>query len=155
MYFTLFLIEKRPLSEDPYPGKLRRIRSRDPETEKSIVLVTNNFSWSAKTIARIYKERWQIELFFKTIKQQLKIKSFVGTSQNALLSQFWITLITYFLLAYLKFWSKFGWSLYTLSATLPTNLFSQRNLWDWLHAPFKERSHAKIDNKQLELFTFN
>jgi len=86
-------------------------------------MLTNNFSWSAATIAEIYKERWQIELFFKCIKQQLKVKSFVGTSKNALLPQLWVALITYLLLSYLKFKSKFNWSLYTLCSILPTNLF--------------------------------
>ena len=142
-------------SKQKYPEQLRRIRSKDPETGKSIVLLTNNFIWSAKTIARIYKERWQIELFFKTIKQQLKVKSFVGTSQNALLSQLWVALITYLLLAYLKFRSRFAWSLYTLCAILPTNLFSKRNLWDWLNAPFHERSHKPVNQYQLELFAFS
>ena len=118
------------------PYRLRRIRSKDRETGKIIVILTNNFSWSAKTIALIYKDRWQIELFFKTIKQLLKVKSFVGTSQNALLSQLWVALIAYLLLAYLKFKSKFSWSLYTLCSILPTNLFSKRNLWDWLNDPF-------------------
>jgi DDE family transposase len=118
------------------PCRLRRIRSRDPQTGKIIVILTNNFSWSAKTIALIYKERWQIELFFKTIKQLLKVKSFVGTSQNALLSQLWVALIAYLLLAYLKFKSRFAWSLYTLCSILPTNIFSKRNLWDWLNDPF-------------------
>ena len=70
-------------SKQKYPDQLRRIRSKDPETGKIIVILTNNFDWSAQTIARIYKERWQIELFFKTIKQQLKIKSFVGTSRKS------------------------------------------------------------------------
>lgn len=142
-------------SKQKYPEQLRRIRSKDPKTGKSIVLLTNNFIWSAKTIARIYKERWQIELFFKTIKQQLKVKSFVGTSQNALLSQLWVALITYLLLTYLKFRSKFAWSLYTLCAILPTNLFSKRNLWDWLNAPFHERSHKPVNQYQLELFAFS
>ncbi|OGX32618.1 MAG: hypothetical protein A2787_07780 [Omnitrophica WOR_2 bacterium RIFCSPHIGHO2_01_FULL_48_9] len=141
-------------SRKKYPQRLRRIRSQDPETGKSIVLLTNNFIWSPKTIGRIYKERWQIELFFKTIKQQLKVKSFVGTSQNALLSQLWVALITYLLLVYLKFKSKFGWSLYTLCAILPTNLFSKRNLWDWLNAPFHQRSPKPVNNHQLELFAF-
>lgn len=118
------------------PDRLRRIRSKDPKTGKIIVILTNNFAWSAKTIAMIYKDRWQIELFFKAIKQLLKVKSFVGTSQNALLSQLWVALIAYLLLAYLKFKSKFSWSLYTLCAVLPTNIFSKRNLWDWLNDPF-------------------
>ncbi len=118
------------------PYRLRRIRSKDPKTGKIIVILTNHFDWSAKTIALIYKDRWQIELFFKTIKQLLKVKSFVGTSRNALLSQLWIALIAYLLLAYLKFKSKFSWSLYTLCSVLPTNIFSKRNLWDWLNDPF-------------------
>jgi len=117
------------------PYRLRHIRSKDPETGKIIVLPTNQFEWSAQTIALIYKDRWQIELFFKALKQQLKVKSFSGTSRNALLSQLWLALIAYLLLSYLKFRSRFTWSLYTLSAFLPTNLFSKRNLWDWLNAP--------------------
>jgi len=140
-------------SKKKFPDKLRRIRSKDPETGKIITILTNNFSWSAKTIALIYKERWQIELFFKTIKQQLKIKSFVGTSENALLSQLWVALIAYLLLSYLKFKSRFGWSLYTLCSILPTNLFSRRNLWDWLNAPFHERSNAPPRMLQQE-FSF-
>jgi len=127
------------------PYRLRRIRSRDPETGKIIVILTNNFSWSAKTIALIYKDRWQIELFFKTIKQLLKVKSFVGTSQNARLSQLWAVLITYLLLAYLKFKSKFAWPLYTLCSILPADIFSKQNLWDWLNDPFhKPKSMVKL-----------
>jgi len=106
---------------------------------------------AAATIAKIYKERWQIELFFKCIKQQLKVKSFVGTSQNALLSQLWVALITYLLLSYLKFKSKFNWSLYTLCSILPTNLFSHRNLWDWLNAPFHTKSNKPKHELQLSL----
>jgi putative transposase len=142
------------VGQQRYPQRLRRIRSRDPETGKTIVILTNNFTWSAKTIAQIYKERWQIELFFKAIKQQLKVKSFVGTSRNALLSQLWVALIAYLLLAYLKFQSKFNWSLYTLCAILPTNLFSKRNLWDWLNAPFHQRAKIFINQPQFELFAF-
>jgi len=137
-------------SRQKYPGQLRRIRSIDPETGQAVVLLTNNFSWSARTIARIYKERWQIELFFKTLKQQLKIKSFVGTSRNALLSQLWIALIAYLLLSYLKFKSKFQWSIYTLCAILPANLFARRNLWDWLNAPFHVKA-IKPPDPQLQL----
>ena len=138
-------------SKQKFPNRLRRIRSRDPGTGKIIVILTNNLSWSANTIAQIYKERWQIELFFKSIKQQLKVKSFVGTSKNALLSQLWIALIAYLLLSYLKFKSKFGWSLYTLCSILPTNLFARRNLWDWLNAPFHEHSNVPLPGPvQLE-----
>ena len=133
--------------ECPHP--LRRIRSKDPQTGKIIVILTNNFSWSAKTIALIYKDRWQIELFFKAIKQLLKVKSFVGTSRNALLSQLWVALITYLLLAYLKFKSKFSWSLYTLCSILPTNIFSKRNLWDWLNDPFHKHKTKLTQQYQL------
>lgn len=138
-------------SKQKYPDKLRRIRSKDPATGKIIIILTNNFRWSPATIAKIYKERWQIELFFKCIKQQLKVKSFVGASKNALLSQLWVALITYLLLSYLKFKSKFNWSLYTLCSILPTNLFSRRNLWDWLNAPFHEKSNKPKHELQLSL----
>ncbi len=137
-------------STKKYPGMLRRIRSVDSETGKSIILITNNFDWSALTIAKIYKDRWQIELFFKTIKQQLIVKSFVGTSRNALLSQLWVALIAYLMLSYLKFKSSFQWSVYTLCSVLPTNLFARRNLWDWLNAPFHQKSSKPI-NPQLFL----
>jgi len=143
--FTGFATRKK------MPYQLRRIRSKDPETGKCIVLLTNQFEWSAATIAQVYKERWQIELFFKTIKQQLKVKSFVGTSENALLSQVWVALIAYLLLSYLKFKSKFSWSLYTLSSILPTNLFSRRNLWDWLNAPYHDHSNSPPDQLQYTL----
>jgi putative transposase len=138
------------LSKQKYPGRLRRIRSLDPDTGNTAILLTNNFAWSAKTIAQIYKERWKIELFFKSLKQQLKVKSFVGTSHNALLSQLWIALIAYLLLSYLKFKSKFQWSVYTLCSILPANLFARRNLWDWLNAPFHQNSYKPPDT-QLSL----
>ena len=141
------------LSKLKFPEKLRRIRSKDPVTGSIIELLTNNFIWSPNTIAQIYKERWQIELFFKTLKQQLKVKSFVGTSKNALLSQLWVALIAYLLLSYLKFKSKFKWSLYTLCQVLPANLFARRNLWDWLNAPFYERSTVKPDPQLKLAFT--
>lgn len=140
-------------SQQKFPNKLRLIRSKDPETGKAITILTNNFTWSAKTIAQIYKERWQIELFFKCIKQQLKVKSFIGTSRNALLSQLWVALIAYLLLSYLKFTSRFAWSLYTLCSILPTNLFARRNLWDWLNAPFQTSSPSPPEDYQLK-FSF-
>lgn len=130
--------------------RVRRIRSKDPETGKYIVILTNQMTWSANTIARIYKDRWQIELFFKALKQQLKVKSFVGTSQNALLSQLWVALIAYLLLCYIKFKSKFGWTVYTMCAILPMNLFSRRNLWDWLNAPYHAFSLSPPNINQSE-----
>ncbi len=141
-------------TKDKCTNLLRRIRSKDPDTGKTIDILTNNFTWSAKTIGRIYKERWQIELFFKAIKQQLKVKSFVGTSKNALLSQLWVALIAYLMLSYLKFKSKFGWSLYTLCSILPVNLFARRDIWDWFSAPFHEQGNAPPENLQQLQFTF-
>lgn len=141
-------------TKDKCTNLLRRIRSKDPDTGKCIDILTNNFTWSAKTIAQIYKERWQIELFFKAIKQQLKVKSFVGTSKNALLSQLWIALTAYLMLSYLKFKSKFGWSLYTLCSILPVNLFARRDIWDWFSAPFHERGNAPPGTTQQLQFTF-
>ncbi len=123
-----------------YSHRLRRVVARDPETKKRVVLLTNQFQLAASTIAAVYKDRWQIELFFKTLKQQLKVKSFVGTSPNALLSQLWTAMIAYLMLSYMKFKSKFVWPLYTLSSILPVNLFCRRNLWDWLNHPFKPSS---------------
>lgn len=89
------------------------------------------------TIASIYKDRWQIEIFFKTIKQNLKIKTFVGTSGNALLTQIWTALIAILVLKYLKFRSTLGWSLSNLVAMLRYNLFTYRDLWTWLDNPFE------------------
>jgi len=126
-----------------YPHLLRRVRCKDPETGKIIVVLTNQLNWSAKTISRIYKDRWQIELFFKSLKQQLKVKSFLGTSKNALLSQLWIALIAYLMLSYLKFRSKFQWSVYTLMEILPVNIFSRRYIWDWLNDPYHQQSTNK------------
>jgi len=136
-------------SKQKFPYMLRRIRCKDQETGKIIVILTNHLKWAPDTIAKIYKDRWQIEIFFKSLKQQLKVKSFVGTSKNALLSQLWIALIAYLTLAYLKFKSKFNWSIYTLSEILPVNIFSKRNLWDWLNDPFHKKAKYKMYNLQL------
>ena len=138
-------------SRKKYPFRLRRIRVKDRETGKEIVLITNQMHWSPKTIAAVYKDRWQIEIFFKTLKQVLKVKSFVGTSRNALLSQIWIALIAYLMLSYLKYVSRFAWSLYTFMSILPANLFAVRDLMDWLNAPFHPKSHSPPDAEQLLL----
>lgn len=110
------------------PIPLRRIGYRDPETGKHYVFLTNNFRLAAKTIADIYKARWQIELFFKCIKQNLKIKSFVGTSKNAVLTQIWIAMCTYLLLAWIKFNSGIDRSLQQMIRLLQLNLFDRRDL---------------------------
>lgn len=110
------------------PVQLRRIGYRDPETGKQYVFLTNNFKLSAQTIADIYKARWQVELFFKWIKQNLKIKSFVGTSKNAVMTQIWIALCVYLLLAFLKFQSKLSKSMQQILRLLQLNLFEKRDM---------------------------
>ena len=110
------------------PIALRRIGYRDPETGKHYVFLTNNFKLAAKTIADIYKARWQIELFFKWIKQNLKIKSFIGTSKNAVLTQIWIALCMYLLLAYIKFCNQLSISFQQIIRLLQLNLFERRDL---------------------------
>ena len=87
-------------------------------------------------MSAIYKDRWQIELFFKALKQNLKVKTFVGTSENALYIQIWTALIAMLLIKYLQFKSKLGWSLSNLVAFLRWNLFTYRNLWEWIDSPF-------------------
>ena len=110
------------------PVQLRRIAYRDTETGKRYMFLTNNFKLAAKTIADIYKVRWQVELFFKWIKQNLKIKSFVGTSKNAVMTQIWIALCVYLLLAFLKFQSKLQKSTQQILRLLQVNLFEKRDL---------------------------
>jgi hypothetical protein len=115
---------------------LRRVVVWLEDKQEELVLLTNNFDLAASTIAAVYKERWQIELFFKLLKQQLKIKTFVGTSANAVRIQIWTALIAVLVVRYLQFRSAFKWAVSNLVALLRWNLFSYRNLWDWLNRPF-------------------
>ena len=108
--------------------RLRRIGYRDADSGKHYVYLTNHFKLSARTIADVYKDRWQVELFFKAIKQNLKIHAFVGNSRNAVLTQIWIALCTYLILSYLKFLSKTGWSEQRILRLLQANLFSKKDL---------------------------
>jgi len=114
---------------------IRRVGYRDPETGKHYVFISNQFSWSAKTIADIYKQRWQVELFFKWIKQNLKIKAFLGISENAVMTQIMAALCVYLLLAYLKFQSKIDKSLQQIIRLLQLNLFTRRSLLELLQPP--------------------
>ena len=118
------------------PHILRRVVVWDEEQARFIVLLTNHLEFGATTISAIYKDRWQIELFFKALKQNLKIKTFVGTSENALFIQIWTALIAMLLIKFLQFRSKLGWSLSNLIAFLRWNLFTYRNLWEWIDDPF-------------------
>jgi len=118
------------------------------DKQQELVLLTNNFALAASTIAAIYKERWQIELFFKVLKQQLKIKTFVGTSANAVRTQIWTALIAVLVVRYLQFRSHFRWALSNLVALLRWSLFTYRNLWQWLDRPFQT---PPLTLNQLEL----
>ena len=124
------------LAQQTFKHRLRRVVVWDPVQERQIVLVTNRFKFGATTIANIYKDRWEIELFFKALKQNLKIKSFVGTTENALHIQIWTALIALLLLKWLHHLSQANWSLSNLASMLRLNLFTYRDLRDWLHNPF-------------------
>jgi hypothetical protein len=115
---------------------LRRVEVVREDTGEVLVLLTNHHRLAASTVAAIYKERWQIELLFKALKQNLRIKTFVGTSPNAVKTQIWCALIALLLLRYLQLRSRFGWSLSNLVAMLRMNLFTHRDLNAWIDQPF-------------------
>lgn len=133
------------------PLELRRIRSMDPETGKHIVILTNNFDWSPTTISAIYKDRWQIEIFFKAMKQNLKIKKFLGTSQNAVMIQVWIALIVYLLLQILKMLSTRVWTHFSLMKIIPSILMTRMDLWTVLNQPSQRGRPVPVQNIQMEL----
>ena len=137
----------KAIEKCPYP--LRRIEVYDPETEEVLVFLTNHMSLGATTISAIYKERWRIETFFKALKQNLKIKTFVGTSANAVKIQIWTALIAMLILRFLQLRSKFNWSLSNLVALLRMNLFTHRDLWEWLNKPF-EIAPVPYEPEQLQ-----
>jgi putative transposase len=116
-----------------YPEELRRVQYRDPETGKVYVFLTNRLDLPALEVAALYKQRWQIELFFKWLKQNLKIKAFFGTSKNAVLIQIWTALLAYLLLIWVKLKSTVGWGLLELSRLMQTMLMARTNLWEMLN----------------------
>ena len=129
----------------------RRIEFYDEEQERVLVFLTNHLVWSAATIAALYKQRWQIELFFKALKQNLRVKTFVGTSANALKIQIWTALIAMLLIKYLQLRATFGWSLSNLVALLRQQLFVYRDLWIWLNNPFQPPPAPVSVPQQLQL----
>lgn len=115
--------------------RLRRIGYRDAQTGKRYVFLTNHMGLSAKTIADLYKDRWQVELFFKALKQNLKIHAFVGNSKNAVLTQIWVALCTYLLMSYLRFVSQTAWSVQRIMRVLQASLFAKNDLMALVRPP--------------------
>ena len=141
-------------SKKGYPEKLRRISFIDKERDKRLVFLTNNFDIPAATVAAVYKQRWQVELFFKWIKQHLRIKSFIGTSVNAVKSQIWVALCIYLLVAIAKKKLGVDCSLYTFLQILEVNLFEKKPIFS-LVAEALKRNLDPIDCNQLDLFDYN
>jgi hypothetical protein len=125
-------------SKRTYPRKLRRVAVWDEKNEQVIEIITNQMSWTANTISELYKSRWQIEIFFREIKQLLHIKSFIGTSENAVMIQIWTALVTILILKVLKVIAKYSWQLSNLVAFIRLNLFVKIDLQKWLDKPFDE-----------------
>jgi hypothetical protein len=138
-------------SQQGFPAPFRRIRFRDPETGKSLVFLTNNFTLSARTITDLYRCRWQVELFFKWIKQHLRIKAFFGTSENAVKSQIWIAVSVYVLVAIVKKRLNLTASLYEILQILSLTLYEKTPLDQLLTRAIEERLLADSEN-QLNLF---
>jgi hypothetical protein len=159
------IVEERPKPADPIlrdeviilashkgqekPLRLRRIEVWLDDKQDTIVFVTNHLTLAASTIGAIYRDRWKIELFFKAIKQSLRIKSFIGTSENAVQTQIWTALIAIVVLRYLQLRSTWKWSLSNLVALLRHQLFVYRDLWSWINQPY--RPPVDIDDGQMAL----
>ena len=131
------IIQLRSSLKRNYAMKLRVVTMWNEEKQEELQFLTNHLKFGATTIARIYKERWQIEIFFKSLKQLLKIKTFVGTSANAVKTQIWTALIAMLILKYVHLKSSFNWSLSNLVAVLRQQLFVYRDLYKWLDDPYQ------------------
>ena len=124
----------------------------DEETGKELVFLTNNFILAAKTIADLYKARWEIELFFKWIKQNLKIKTFLGTSYNAVMTQIWVAMIYYLLLSFIKFQTKYAYSMQELARIIKELLMENVSLLETLSLKYERCKAINIKNIQLAFY---
>jgi hypothetical protein len=138
---------KTSISKGKYPKNLRRVAVWDDNNNQIIEIITNQMSWTANTISELYKSRWQIEIFFREIKQNLHIKSFIGTTENAVMIQIWSALITILILKALKAMAKYSWQLSNLIAFIRLNIFVEINLQNWLDRPFEEPDELR--DKQI------
>lgn len=132
------------VSRAKYPKRMRRVSVWDEKNGQVIELITNQMKWTANTIGELYKSRWMVEIFFRDIKQLLHIKSFVGTSRNAVMIQIWTALITILILKALKAMAKYGWHLSNLVAFIRLNLFVKIDLQTWLDKPFEEQNKDPV-----------
>ena len=133
------------------PMLFRRVEYWNKDKPEILVFFTNLLHLAASTIAAIYKDRWKVELFFKALKQTLKVKTFLGTSANAVKTQIWTALIAMLILKYLQMKSSFGWSLSNLAALLRQQLFIFRDLWTWLNSPLEGPPAARRLGEQLAM----
>jgi len=140
------------VSRAKYPKRLRRISLWDDKNQQVIELITNNTHWSCNTIGELYKSRWEVEIFFREIKQLLHIKSFIGTSLNAVMIQVWTALITILMLKALKALAKYKWHLSNLVAFIRLNLFVKIDLQSWLDSPFEQDVGTPQKSAQGVLF---
>jgi hypothetical protein len=132
-----------------YPGLLRIVTVHDERKGQDIQLLTNHLNWTAENVGELYRSRWAIESFFKQVKQLFRVKTFVGTTANAVRIQLWTALIAILLLEYLQNKAKYAWSKSNLISFLRLNLYNKIEMWQWLHKPFLDRQTV---NAQLNLF---
>ena len=143
---------KNKISKKKYPKRLRRVAIWDDKNKQTIELITNQMKWSCNTIAELYKSRWEVKIFFREIKQLLHIKSFIGTSENAVMIQIWTALITILVLKALKAMAKYNWHLSNLVAFIRLNLFVKIDLQRWIDRPFEENYDPPQNHIQGVLF---
>ena len=129
-----------------YPKSLRIVKVYDRQNDQALVLLTNNLSWTADTVSQLYKARWDVEVFFKHLKQLFRVKTFVGTSANAVRIQMWCSMIAILLINYLKAKAKYKWHLSNLITFLRINLFVKIDLWKWVDKPLIERVNSPPQN---------
>lgn len=132
-----------------YPKNLRIVKVYDEKNDQTLILLTNNMSWTANTVSQLYKARWAIESFFKQLKQLFKIKTFVGFSENAVQIQIWCSLIAILLITYIKNKAKYAWHLSNLVSFLRLHLFVKTDLWKWANNPIQKKE--KIPDKCVQL----
>ena len=145
------IILKGSMSREAYPEALRRVSYIDPDTRKRLVFLTNLFTIPAQTVADVFKQRWQIELFFRWIKQHLRIKTFYGTSPNAVKTQIWVAVIIYLLVAIMKKQLNLPESLHTILQILEVNIFEKKPIIQLVKDALKHKQEPEISN-QLNLF---